>query len=178
MGYAERDAVQRYSEMDKAIDTVCHAHRDPAYLDQTDRRLLRLVAEDCSRSYAELGRLLNLSPSAVHERVKRLKRERVILGTHARLDARRVGRALLAFVLVTTDGVASTRRLLAFSSHQDIEEIHAVAGDSAVMLKARTRDTEALEELLACIEAIEGVQGTRSYIVLSSYLERGPSPEL
>lgn len=149
----------------------------PADLDNTDRRLLTILAEDSSVSYAELGRRLNLSPSAVHDRVKRLKRDGVIRSTHAKIDGCRVGRTLLTFVLVTTRGTSATKRLLELSSIPDVEEIHTVAGDNAVMLKIRPRDTEALEDFLAHVRAIEGVEVTRSYIVLSTYLEREPSPE-
>ena len=48
--------------------------------------LLGILAEDASLSYAELGQRLHLSPAAVHERVKRLRRDGVIKGTVARLD--------------------------------------------------------------------------------------------
>jgi DNA-binding Lrp family transcriptional regulator len=51
-----------------------------------------------------------------------------------------------------------------------------VTGESAMLLKVRTRDTQALEDLLGRIHGIEGFEGTRSYIALSTYLERGPSP--
>ena len=127
-------------------------------LDRTDRILLGLLAEDSSRSYVDLGRLLDLSRPAVHERVKRLKRDGVIRSIQAKLDGCKIGRTLLTFVLVTTNGIASTRRLLELGALPSVEEIHTVAGDSAVMLKVRTRDTEALEELLAHIQAIEGVE--------------------
>ena len=46
-----------------------------------------------------------------------------------------------------------------------------------MLLKVRTRDTQGLEELLERIFHIEGFMGTRSYIALSTYLERGPSPK-
>ncbi len=163
--------------MDENKYVVRHQHPGPADLDRTDRRLLGLLAEDSSVSYAELGRCLNLSPSAVHDRVKRLKRDGVIRSTHAKINGCRVGRTLLTFVLVTTRGTSATKRLLALSSIPDVEEIHTVAGDNAVMLKVRPRDTEALEDFLAHVRAIEGVEGARSYIVLSTYLEREPSPE-
>jgi hypothetical protein len=42
----------------------------------------------------------------------------------------------------------------------------------------RTRDTQSLEYLLERIHAIEGFKGTRSYIALSTYLERGPNPQI
>ena len=56
-------------------------------LDDRDRKLLTLLADDASPSYAELGKLLNLSAPAVHERVKRLKRDGLIKGIAARLDS-------------------------------------------------------------------------------------------
>jgi hypothetical protein len=46
-----------------------------------------------------------------------------------------------------------------------------------MLLKVRTRDTQDLEHLLERIHAIEGFTVTRSYIALSTCLERGPSPE-
>ena len=46
-----------------------------------------------------------------------------------------------------------------------------------MLLKVRTRDSQSLEHLLERIHAIEGSKGARSYIALSTYLERGPNPQ-
>jgi Lrp/AsnC family transcriptional regulator, leucine-responsive regulatory protein len=146
-------------------------------LDAVDRTLLGLLADDSTQSYATLGRALHLSPPAVHERVKRLKRARVIVRTAAQLDGARLGRPLLCFVQVITSTIQRTRQVARLSSLQDIEEIHTVTGDSGLLLKVRTRDTQALEALLAKIHDIEGVEGTRTQIAMSTLLERGPSPE-
>lgn len=147
-------------------------------LDEMDRKLLALLAEDATRGYAELGRALHLSPPAVHERVKRLKADGVIAGVAARLDGEKVGRPLLAFVHVDTTSWAVTRQLLALTAFPEVEEIHTVTGESAMLLKVRTENTRTLEALLEKIHAIEGFTGTRSYIALTTYLERGPSPIL
>ena len=158
-------------------DGVRRKPAEPARLDETDRILLGLLAEDSTRSYAELGRLLHLSAPAVHERAKRLKREGVIRATAALLDGAKIGRPLLAFVHVDTTSWAASRQLLKLKELPEIEEIHTVTGDSAMVLKVRTRDTQSLEYLLERIYAIEGFTGTRSYIALSTYLERGPNPQ-
>lgn len=145
-------------------------------LDHTDRKLLELLAEDATRTYAELGRLLHLSAPSVHERARRLRQEGVIKATVAVLDGAKMNRPLLAFVHVDTSEWAVTRQLLQLQELPEVEEIHTVTGESAMLLKVRTRDTQSLEQLLERIHAIEGFTGTRSYIALTTYLERGPSP--
>ncbi|SOE50172.1 Transcriptional regulator, AsnC family [plant metagenome] len=150
----------------------------PAKLDEIDRKLLALLAEDSTQSYADLGEAIHLSAPAVHDRVKRLKRDGVIRATVAKIDGCKVGRTLLAFVLVNTKNLVSTKRLLTLANVPEIEEMHTVAGDSCVLLKVRVRETEGLEELLGKIQDIEGVDGTRSYIVMSTFVERGPDPYL
>ncbi len=144
--------------------------------DEKDRTLLGLLAEDATRSYADLGRLLHLSPPAVHERVKRLKRDGQIKGTVAVLDADKVGKPLLAFVHVDTAGWGKSEQLLAMSELPEVEEIHTVAGDTCVLLKVRTEGPQALEDILREIYDMKGVERTRSYIALSTVLERGVRP--
>src|SRR5687768_14581097 len=142
-------------------------------LDPIDRKLLGLLAEDATLAYAELGQRLHLSPPAVHERVKRLKRAGVIKGVAARLDGAKLGRALAAFVHVDTTGWGKTTEMLALAELPEVEEMHSVTGDTCVILKVRTAGTQALEDFLRHVYELPGVKGTRSYVVLSSFVERG-----
>lgn len=146
-------------------------------LDNRDRTLLTLLAADATLSYAELGKRLNLSAPAVHERVKRLKRDGLIKGTVVKLDGAKIGRPLLAFVHVDTNNWTITQQVLGLAELTEVEEIHTITGKSAMLLKVRVRDTQALEQLLARIHLIEGITNTTSDIALTSYLERGPLPE-
>lgn len=164
--------------MNKDTNEIKSKRAQPAKLDAKDRKLLAILAEDASLSYTELGQQLHLSAPAVHERVKRLKNEGVIVGTVAKLDSNKIGRPLLAFIHVDTSSWAVTRSILSLKSLADVEEIHTVAGDSAMLLKVRTQSTQSLEDLLEVIHSIDGFTGTRSYIVLTPHLERGPAPLL
>lgn len=159
-------------------NAVRQVRHQPAKLDEVDRKLLALLSADSTQSYTDLGEAIHLSAPAVHDRVKRLKRDGVIKATVAKIDGCKVGRTLLAFVLVNTKNLVSTKRLLTLANVPEIEEMHTVAGDSCVLLKVRVRETEGLEELLGRIQDIEGVDGTRSYIVMSTFVERGPDPAL
>jgi Lrp/AsnC family transcriptional regulator, leucine-responsive regulatory protein len=162
--------------MKKDSNEVQRKASEQPRLDAKDRKLLAILAEDASLSYVELGKQLHLSAPAVHERVKRLKGDGVITGTVARLDSNKIGRPLLAFIHVDTSSWAVTRSILSLKALPEVEEIHTVAGDSAMLLKVRTKDTRSLEALLEVIHAIDGFKGTRSYIVLTPHLERGSVP--
>jgi DNA-binding winged helix-turn-helix (wHTH) protein len=85
------------------------------------------------------------------------------------------GRSLLAFVHVDTTSLAGMRQLIDLKDLPEVEEIHSVSGESAMLLKVRTRDARELDSVLERMCAIEGFTATRSYIALSTFLERGPS---
>jgi Lrp/AsnC family leucine-responsive transcriptional regulator len=141
-------------------------------LDAADRRLLSILVDDATVSYAELGNKANLSAPAAHERVKRLRRSGVIRRTSAMLEPKAVGKSLLAFVHVDTQGWGKTPDLMEIPKFPEVEEIHSVAGDASLLLKVRAEDTQGLERILSVIYGLPGVVRTRSNIVLSTYLER------
>lgn len=141
-------------------------------LDAIDRKLLGVLVEDATMSYAELGKRVALSAPAVHERVKRLRRSGVIRRTSVQISPQAIGRPLLAFVHVDTKGWGKTPELMRLASCPEVEEIHSVAGDTSMLLKIRTEDARALEILLSGLYEIPGVSATRTYVVLSTYLER------
>ncbi len=162
--------------MARDTDGVRRRNGEAPAVDEVDRRLLGLLAEDATLTYAELGKRLNLSAPAVHERARRLKRAGVIQRTVAVLDANLIGKPLLAFVHVDTEGWGKSPAMMALALLPEVEEIHSVSGDACLILKVRTAGPGALEDVLARIYAVPGVLNTRSYVALRSYLERGTSP--
>lgn len=141
-------------------------------IDAFDRKILGALVEDSQTSYARLGERVGLSAPAVHERVKRLRKSGALKKTSAMVDSDAVGKPLLAFVHVDTTGWGKSERLMAIANYPEVEEIHSVAGDTCMLLKVRTSDTQALEAILGQLYATPGVKATRSYVVLSTYLER------
>lgn len=60
-------------------------------MEETDRRIVELLRADGRTSYTDLGRALNLSTSAVHQRVRRLEERGVITGYTAVVDSAALG---------------------------------------------------------------------------------------
>jgi Lrp/AsnC family transcriptional regulator, leucine-responsive regulatory protein len=145
-------------------------------VDDFDRKLLGILVEDATVSYADLGQRVGLSAPAVHERVKRLRRSGAIRRTSALIDPTAVGKPLLAFIHVDTTGWCKSQALLEIERFPEVEEIHSVTGDTCLLLKVRARNTQALEGLLAHLYAVPGVSATRSYVALSTQLERPVQP--
>jgi len=162
--------------MDQNTDEIHRRRGSERELDAMDRKLLGVLVGDATISYAELGDRVGLSPPAAHERVKRLRRSGAIRRVAALIEPRAVGKPLLAFVHVDTTGWGKTQALLAIGEHPEVEEIHSVTGDTCMLLKVRTDSTHALEGLLAQLYDTPGVKATRSYVVLSTYVERPVQP--
>lgn len=147
-------------------------------IDDTDRKLLGLLSEDSTRSYADLAKEVNLSAPAIFERVKRMRSVGIIKRSTIEIDGAKVGRPVLAFVHATFSGWGPRDGYAALSGDPDIEEVHSVAGDACLLLKCRCSCAEGLENLLSRLYAMGNLQTTKTYMVLSTYEERGPSAML
>ncbi|MBB3132733.1 DNA-binding Lrp family transcriptional regulator [Rhizobium pisi] len=158
--------------MGKNTDDLRQKRRQQPIMDAFDRKILAELAGDSGQSYARLGEAVGLSAPAVHERVRRLRQSGAIKGVHAALDGSALGKPLLAFVHVEAAGWGKSERLMQVLRFPEVEEMHSVAGDASVLFKVRTASPQALEAFLSQIHAVPGVTGTRSYIALSTYLER------
>jgi Lrp/AsnC family leucine-responsive transcriptional regulator len=164
--------------MIEETDDVQPKAPSPRPLDAFDRKILGALVLDARKSYADVGQLVGLSAPAVHERVRRLRATGTLKGMHASLDGAAVGKSLLAFVHVDAEGWGKSQRMMKLRDFPEIEEMHSVAGDTSVILKVRTANPHALEHFLAQLYVLPGVRGTKSYIVLSSYLERPVQAEV
>ncbi|WP_120499725.1 Lrp/AsnC family transcriptional regulator [Roseovarius sp. EL26] len=146
--------------------------KDAHGLDAIDRKLLSLLSQDAEQTYAEIGKQVGLSAPAVHERVKRYKATGRIKAVAAQLDPSMTGKNFLAFIHVDSTGWAKSDAMLELRDFPEVEEMHSVAGDTSMILKVRMESTPAMEALLARIYSLPEVKMTKSYVVLSTALER------
>lgn len=147
-------------------------------IDAFDRKILGALLRDARMSYAEIGQAAGLSAPAAHERVKRLRASGALKGMHAAIDGPASGKPFLAFVHVDADGWGKSQRMLRLKAFPEVEEMHSVAGDTCVVLKVRTASAQAMEQFLSQLYVLPGVRGTKSYVVLSTYVERPVQAEV
>lgn len=141
-----------------------------------DTQILTMLQKDARISNAEIARQVDLAPSAVLERLRKLEERGVIQGYEAKIDPRQVGLGLTVFVSVRTSecggGVDE-----ALAAIPEVLEVHDVAGEDCYLIKVRTKDTEDLGRLLReKIKLIPKVLGTRTTVVLQTYKETNALP--
>ena len=136
-------------------------------VDRTDWRLLEELQKDGRASYADLARVVAMSPSAVAERVRRLEESGVIAGYRATVDPGRVGLDVMAFVRLRypTGNYRPFHALL--DSTPAIVEAHHVTGEDCFVLKVVARSMRHLEEVSG---RIAGLGPVTTSVVYSSPL--------
>ncbi|WP_299920992.1 Lrp/AsnC family transcriptional regulator [uncultured Pelagimonas sp.] len=114
-------------------------------LDETDRRILRVIQRKGRISNSDLSDEVNLSASACHRRVQRLETDGYVKDYVALLDARKLGMPTTVFVEIKLSAQAD-EVLEAFEKAvarvPDVLECHLMAGTADYILKIVAEDTE------------------------------------
>ena len=149
-------------------------------MDDLDRKLLAALQEDAGQRYADLAERLGLSAPALHERVKKLKTRGIIKRTTIEMDTDALGYGLCSFIHVDTstppEGGWNKEEIAdVLRGEPAVEEAHAIAGSTCMILKVRVRNADELGAFLKRLFAIRGVVRTESFISIDTLIDRGPS---
>ncbi len=147
-------------------------------MDDISIQILRILQEKARVPNTEVARQVNMAPSGVLERVRKLEKQGIIDGYEVRLNPERFGRSLVGFILVApAEGADEASLGRSLAAIPDVQEVHFVAGEDNFLLKLRARDPEALEHIRReKISALPGVSRTRTLIALSTYKETARIP--
>jgi len=100
-------------------------------LDRIDRKILDILQREGRIPMTELAQRIGLSTSPCVERVRRMEREGVIAGYHARVSPKALGKNLLVFVEITlaskSDQIFDKVRSELLHV-PDVQECHLVSG--------------------------------------------------
>ena len=120
-------------------------------MDAIDKKLLGLLQEDTKKTTKELSMVLNLSVTAVYERIKKLEREGVISKYVAILDRNKVEKAFVVFCHIKL--IQHTKDLIhTFESEviklDEVLECFQVSGDYDYILKVHVKDMDEFREFM------------------------------
>jgi Lrp/AsnC family transcriptional regulator, leucine-responsive regulatory protein len=143
-------------------------------LDNTDLQILALMQDNARISNADMARELNMAPSAVLERVKKLEQKNVITRYSARINPAAVQQKLLAFIFIrSSEGfTCSSQTAKSLAQIPEVQEVHHIAGEDCFLVKIRTADAASLMELMRnSMQKIPNIASTKTTIVLETVKE-------
>jgi len=150
----------------------------PSMIDEMDRRILSLLQQDARLPNAEIARRVGMAPSATLERLRKLEERGVIQGYEVRVDPRKLGLRVTAFISVKAQdkqGELDTGERL--KQHPNVLEVHHIAGEDCYLVKVRATDTEELGRMLRNdFSTMPSVSSTRTTIVLGTLKESARIP--
>jgi Lrp/AsnC family leucine-responsive transcriptional regulator len=139
-------------------------------LDETDIKLLKLLGEDSNVTMKELAAKVNLSPSPVFERVKRLETNGYIKKYIALIDAEKLNHGLIIFCNIRlkqhdksigNEFVADIMRL------KEVVECYNISGDYDFLLKVYARDMKHYQDFVFnSLGAVKSIGSTHSTFVM------------
>lgn len=139
--------------------------------DELDKKLLWLLQSNSKQTNKELSGKLNLSVTAVYERIKKLEKEGVIQNYVALVKKEKISKAFMAFCHIKL--VQHTQEyIIQFEKEaaglQEVLECHHISGDYDYLLKVVVKDMEAFREFMVTkLTKINHIGSTHSMFVIN-----------
>ncbi|MFN3646696.1 MAG: Lrp/AsnC family transcriptional regulator [Gemmobacter sp.] len=147
-------------------------------LDDTDRALLRLLAQDATRGAGAMGRALGISQPAAWRRIRRLEETGAIRGQRVAVDRAALGFGVTVFLgikLATKGRVSLEDFERAVTAIPEVQVVQHVLGLFDYRLRVVARDLADFERVLRRrIMTLPGVGQVEANVLLSEEVRPGP----
>jgi Lrp/AsnC family leucine-responsive transcriptional regulator len=140
-------------------------------LDSIDRQLLNFLQQDAKQTNKELASKLNMSVTAVYERIKKLEKSGVIDSYVTLLNKKSIERAFVAFCHIklvkhSQDLVNQFEKIVA--TIDEVLEVYHLSGDYDYLLKVHVKDMESFRKFMVNkLTNIEHIGSSNSMFVIS-----------
>lgn len=139
-------------------------------LDNIDYKLIELLQQNCKQTTKEMADQLDLSTTAVYERIKKLEKQNIITDYVAIINKDKINRSFMAISHIKIKS-HSKDAILRFEKKvnqiPEVLECFHVSGEYDYILKIGVKDMEAYREfMLSKLTTMEEVQSTHSMFVI------------
>lgn len=146
-------------------------------LDKIDKQLIDLLQNDAKLTTQALAMKVNLSKTAVFERIRKLEKEKIIKQYTAIVDPKLVGKSFLSFCMIQLEK-HTQENLIEFEANvkkiPEILECFHVSGTYDYLLKIRVKDVEAYREFMVnTLTHIPHISNTQSAFSISEIKSGG-----
>jgi len=144
-------------------------------LDDKDLKILELLRDNARMTTSEMFKKLGMPQTTIHNRIKRMKESGIIKRFTIDLDRKKVGRGLVAYILITVSYRTSQgQKISQFDVAKmiqvlpEVEDVSIVTGDIDMIVKVALGDVDELNDFIIYkLRDIDGIEKTVTSVVLS-----------
>lgn len=145
-------------------------------MDEKDWKILEELMRDSSQTTSDIGKKTRIPITTVHNRIKKMEEEGVIKGYSVKVDHKKLGKGMAAYLLVNViytlpDGRKMSQEDIAgrVKRMEEVESAEIVTGATDMIVKVRVKDVDGLNEfVIDKLRSVDGIDKTQTMVVLNS----------
>ena len=148
-------------------------------LDEKDLDILYELQQNAKRSVFQLAKIINIPPTTIHNRIRKLKENGVIEAYVARINREKIGQIVCALVFVSLNNneleSSSKKGGLAnqIAKYPNVDEVFETTGNVDIVVKVYGKDIRGITDfVINKIREFKGVTKTETVIALSEISKR------
>lgn len=138
-------------------------------LDDIDKEIIRILQDDARKSYREIQEQLKISIGTIHNRITKLKNNKIIEGYTLKINNTKLGYKLTFLISLQIDGKHTEEILSELSEKPEICTVFNVTGEQSASLICRFKESEDVHEFLRELNEHKHITRTNSNMVLKEY---------
>lgn len=151
-----------------AVFTVNPIAAREAPVDKFDRQILTLLRSDARTSVSQIAREINLSRSAVSERIRYLEESGVIRGYHAQVAVPGEVR-VRAYLELFYQNARCQDYVERMREYPEIRHCSGISGETDMLVLVEAPSMARLSEVRAAIEAFPQMQRVKTHVVVQDW---------
>ena len=137
-------------------------------MDKFDQQILALLRSDARLAVSQIAREINLSRSAVSERIRQLEQAGVIRGYHAQVAAP-ANAAIKAYLELFYQGGRCENYVERMRSFSEVRRCSGISGETDMLVYIEAPSMERFSEIRGQIENFPGMQKVKTHMVVKDW---------
>ena len=139
--------------------------------DETDEKILKNLMVDARQSARQLAIKLGMSTVTVLSRIKKLEKEKIILGYTAIIDHEKLGYSLTAIIEIVAKNDKIVEIEDQISKFENVCGVYDITGSTDTLIIAKFKERRELSTFVKELAAISNVENTITHVVLNTAKE-------
>jgi DNA-binding Lrp family transcriptional regulator len=139
--------------------------------DETDEKILKNLMVDARVSARQLALRLGMSTVTILSRIKKLEKEKIILGYTAIIDHEKLGYSLTAIIEIVAKNDKIVEIEDEISKFENVCGVYDITGSTDTLIIAKFKERSELSTFVKKLAAISNVENTITHVVLNTAKE-------